>query len=384
MSKLNDSIHYKTSSTGSTEEVSLYSTLDDLLSEKSSTTYDTAGTYQYSPPFSGEYKIIIKSASGGGGNKTYYSYTVEGGDNSHTYTGYYYGGNGGSGNFDEFTSYLEYGTSYEVVVGEGGALGSKGGSSSFNGVTLEGGSAGLAGSGATTQPSVDMRANCILGGSGGFRSIENCKDSHSPTSGLDGEVKIIPKKGFSIKKNGVNGYVGIGSSQDGAISPLHVKQDGVVYQVLKEVDLQWGEYIVSGNSTSYFTVPEGVSKLVFQVYPFINLKPSNSYIQVSPPAYFSEFNGFVMNYDKYLVPTASRYVSPLFKYNNNLTYEKYFAGVKVCHLYDSGDWGGIRTNYVLGVTAGKTYTITSGSRAMQMAITWGQEIEDNSPVYATV
>lgn len=143
--------------------------------ESYETSYTAAGSYTYTAPVTGDYVIHIAGAGGGGGNGATDGTIMAA------------GGAGGSGELVTQTISLTAGKGYTVVVGAGGAIGSAGASSSFNGTTARAGSGGGSGSVAegTAVNGTDGSgySDGGAGGSGGY-------GERAATKGANGFVRI--------------------------------------------------------------------------------------------------------------------------------------------------------------------------------------------------
>lgn len=176
-------------------------TLSTNLQSSADEKWETAGSYTYTPTITGYYVVTVAGAGGGGGAQTSFTYYVwQGGQNGSSVkrTGYTIGGNGGSGEVKTEKVYLTAGTSYTITVGAGGAVATKGSSSSAFGVTAQGGEGGKTGT---------------------YVIHDGHSQSYKLTKGADGTSYGAGGKGGSSDSSGGAGWVTLKREADNTLTP---------------------------------------------------------------------------------------------------------------------------------------------------------------------
>jgi hypothetical protein len=172
--------------------------------------YKTAGTYSFKPAISGEYRVELAGA-GGGGNGGMLKENV--------FMPLIYGGAGGRGELVSQRVTLDSSTTYSITVGTGGKKGisylqpdgdgnstlvfvngEDGGASTGFSITARGGG------GATKQNGISY-GNGGLGGRKGSRKV-------SPGDGADGWVKISYKGNTELTPSGIAGEITLTSNKE--------------------------------------------------------------------------------------------------------------------------------------------------------------------------
>lgn len=199
-------------------------TLSTNLQTSADEKWTTAGSYTYAPTVTGYYTVTVAGAGGGGGAQTSFSYYVwRGGQNGGTVrrTAYTIGGDGGSGEVKTAKVYLTAGTSYAITVGAGGAVATKGSSSSAFGIAAQGGEGGKTGTyeihdGHSQSYDLYKGANGTSYGAGGAGGSSN-------SSGGAGWVTLKREADTTLTPSGTSGRITItsntnffGSSMKGA------------------------------------------------------------------------------------------------------------------------------------------------------------------------
>lgn len=189
-------------------------TLSTNLQSSADEKWEAAGSYTYTPTITGYYTVTVAGAGGGGGAQTSFTYYKwRGGQNGSAWktTAYTIGGDGGSGEVKTAKVYLTAGTAYTISVGAGGAVATKGSSSSAFGVEAQGGEAGKTGTyeiynrGGGEGYSLTKGANGTSYGAGGTGGSSN-------SSGSAGWVTLKREADNTLTPSATSGRITLTSS----------------------------------------------------------------------------------------------------------------------------------------------------------------------------
>lgn len=171
--------------------------------------YKTAGTYSFTPAISGEYRVELAGAGGGGNGVRL----------ENTFVPLFHGGAGGRGELVSQRVTLDSSTTYSITVGAGGKKGisylqpNEDGGSILVFVNGEDGEASTGfnitargGGGATKQNGI----NYGNGGTGGRKGGKNV----SPGDGADGWVKISYEGNTELTPSGIAGEITLTSNKE--------------------------------------------------------------------------------------------------------------------------------------------------------------------------
>lgn len=208
------------------EITDMYFDESNSLESYSGISYTVPGTYQFQPTVSGEYQIDIAGAGGGGGGGLKYTHRGE----HQTYHYCVAGGDGGSGERIIKTITLSKGTSYTIVVGNGGAGGASqgtagtasnggnGGDSIACGLTGRGGTGGSGGSRISVDGSYKNTAGAqgatYGNGGGGIGGTGGKKGDTNGKAGANGWVKILYTGNKELTPSGTTGDITLTSNKN--------------------------------------------------------------------------------------------------------------------------------------------------------------------------
>lgn len=177
--------------------------------------YTTAGTYTFTAPVSGFYRITVVGAGGGGGGvyATAQQSSAAGG--------------GGAGGYAIKVIWLDAGTTVTVIVGKGGfggigvAIGKPGGTSSFGDIcSATGGEGGVYGNASVPVMGYGGLPGAGTGGDtngkgdvGGAPALLNPSDAHTGgVSGVGGASLLSGRTNYANNGPGIAGILGCGGS----------------------------------------------------------------------------------------------------------------------------------------------------------------------------
>lgn len=200
---------------GDYEITDMYFDVNSAPSTFSGTSYETAGSYQYTVPVDGEYQIEVAGAGGGGGS-SWWVFNFQA-----------YGKNGGNGELKTVTKHFSKSDNINITVGAGGAggtgededySGKDGEQTTVNDIVCKGGK------GATKEAAGESFGNGGKGGAGGvpdgfaiepgkkgqdgWARISYLGNTTITPSDLTGEITLTANKNIFTEKS-VGAYIQI-------------------------------------------------------------------------------------------------------------------------------------------------------------------------------